>query len=43
MNSSSQLSLQTSARNCFPGRMVHIRREGIYDEIELQLAGGVIA
>jgi molybdate transport system regulatory protein len=40
MNPPSKLSLQTSARNCLAGRMVHIRCEGIYDEIELQLAGG---
>jgi molybdate transport system regulatory protein len=32
--------MQTSARNCFAGRVVHIRRGVATDEVELQLAGG---
>ena len=34
--------MQTSARNCFAGRMIHIRRgmATATDEVELQTAGG---
>jgi molybdate transport system regulatory protein len=32
--------MQTSARNCLAGRMIHIRRGMATDEVELQTAGG---
>ena len=33
-------ALQTSERNCFAARMIHIKRGVATDEVELQLAGG---